>query len=114
RRPTAIFCTFDPLAELFYVVLSKKGLRVPEDVSLVGCGARERTGALTQRLTSITIDESQLGSHSVQLLHQQRHNSQAPGIAPRQLLPIHLFAGRTLTQGSPEPQFHGGGISREP
>jgi len=99
QSPTAIFCTFDPLAELFYLVLSKKGLRVPEEVSLVGFGGLQRTGALAQRLTSIAIDESQFGSLSVQQLRRACHSLLAR--QPREkplLLRVHLFAGRTLAE----------------
>ena len=44
--PTAIFASFDPLAEAIYLVLPQLGLRVPEDVSLIGFGGARREGTL--------------------------------------------------------------------
>ena len=43
--PTGIFASFDSLAETIYLLLPRLGLRVPEDVSLVGEGGTWREGA---------------------------------------------------------------------
>jgi len=68
--PTAIMASFDPLAERIYLMLGRLGLRVPEDISLVGVGGTDRSGALTERLTSITIDEVDLGRRAAHLLQE--------------------------------------------
>ncbi|HVJ67768.1 MAG TPA: GntR family transcriptional regulator [Caulifigura sp.] len=72
QPPTAIFVSFDSLAELIFVLLAKRGIRVPEDVSLLGFGGVRRQGALSRQLTSITIDEEKLGQEAVALLDQMR------------------------------------------
>ncbi|MBN1909174.1 MAG: GntR family transcriptional regulator [Pirellulales bacterium] len=69
-RPTAIVASFDPLAELIYLLLSQLGVRVPEDISLVGVGGTWRHGAITSRLTSITIDEEEVGRRAAEILHE--------------------------------------------
>lgn len=100
NRPSAIFCAFDSLAELFYIILTKKGLRVPEDVSLVGFGGQERSSAFAQRLTSVVLDEKQFGARAVQMLRRictPRSNDDP--VADRQLS-VDCFAGRTLRSWS--------------
>ena len=68
--PTAIFASFDPLAERIYMLLTEMGVRVPEDISLVGFGGSNREGALRERLTSITISEREVGSQAARLLKE--------------------------------------------
>ncbi len=70
--PTAIFASFDSLAELIYMLLARRGLRVPHDVSLISFGGARRQGALARQLTSITIDEDRLGQDAVDLLDAMR------------------------------------------
>ena len=70
--PTAIVASFDSLAETIYLLLPRLGLRVPEDVSLVGEGGAWREGAITRRLTSAVIDEVATGHKAVALLHEMR------------------------------------------
>jgi GntR family transcriptional regulator of arabinose operon len=72
QPPTAIFVSFDSLAEMIFMLLARRGIRVPDDVSLLGFGGGRRQGALAQQLTSITIDEEQLGHDAVELLDQMR------------------------------------------
>lgn len=70
--PTAIFATCDSLAETIYLLLQQMGLRVPEDVSLIGCGPAFREGALAQRIASVVVDEVATGRQAVSLLHEMR------------------------------------------
>ena len=70
--PTCIFATFDSIATIIYLLLPQLGLRVPEDVSLVGFGGAWREEALIQRLTSVVIDEIATGRQAVSLLHEMR------------------------------------------
>ena len=50
---TAIFASFDSMAELLYLLLQQMSLRLPEDVSLVGFGGTVRRRAIASRLTSV-------------------------------------------------------------
>lgn len=75
--PTAIFCGFDSLAETVYMQLSQRGLRVPQDVSVVGFGGIFRGGGLSRHLASVTIDEVSLGTQAIELLWKMR-NGQIP------------------------------------
>ncbi len=46
-RPTAVFCYSDPLATCMLPLLGELGLRVPEDVSIIGCGSVPGSPGLT-------------------------------------------------------------------
>ena len=95
-RPTVIFCGFDSEAELAYLILSRLGIKIPEEVSLVGFGGAWREGAITRRLTSVTVDEEELGRHAVQLLHEMRMRERLLDDGTEILLPLSLSGGETL------------------
>ena len=96
--PTAIFATFDSFAELIYVLLARKGLRVPEDVSILGFGGSRRSGALTSRLTSITLDEIRLGREAIDLLNRMRNGEFPIDLAETHDMPLGLSQGQTLSR----------------
>jgi GntR family transcriptional regulator, arabinose operon transcriptional repressor len=94
--PTAIFTTFDSQAETIYFLLPRLGLRVPEDVSLVGFGGAWREGVLLRRLTSVVIDEVATGRKAVSLLHEMRHGQRAIDDNEEFVLQLELCEGETL------------------
>jgi DNA-binding LacI/PurR family transcriptional regulator len=69
-RPTAIFASFDSLAELIYLLAERFGLRVPDDISIVGLGGVSRSTPMMRRLTSATVDEIGIGRQAADLLAQ--------------------------------------------
>jgi DNA-binding LacI/PurR family transcriptional regulator len=101
QPPTAIFASFDSIAELLYVLLSRRGIRVPDDVSLVGFGGRRREGALQRSLTSVVIDESKMGSEAATLLHEMRTGTLPLDHDEVRPLPLRLAAGQTLAGAAP-------------
>lgn len=94
--PTAIFTSFDSLAEMIYLLLPRLGLRVPEDVSLIGEGGTWREGAITRRLTSVVIDEIATGQKAVSLLHEMRRGERAIDDNEEFVLQLDLYEGETL------------------
>lgn len=72
QPPTAVFASFDSVAELIYVLLGRRGIRVPEEISLVGFGGTERHGAMGRRVTSVTVDEVAMGVRAAELLDRMR------------------------------------------
>ena len=70
--PTAIFCGFDSLAETVYMQLTQRGIRVPQDVSIVGFGGTFRGGGLSSHLASVAIDEVSLGEQAIEILARMR------------------------------------------
>lgn len=93
---TAIFATFDSIAELIYLLLTRLGVRVPDDVSLVGFGGAVRQGAIQHLLTSITVDEIQIGREAAELLHRMRRGELPLEADIVHVMPISLSDGQTL------------------
>jgi DNA-binding LacI/PurR family transcriptional regulator len=94
--PTAIFCPFDSEAELIYLLLHQLGVKVPEEMSLIGFGGTWREGALTRRLTSVTVDEEELGRNAVKLLDQMRRREKPLNDATEIIMPLSWANGETL------------------
>lgn len=94
--PSAIFCSFDTEAELLYLLLEKRGVKVPGDISLVGFGGAWREGAVTRRLVSVTVDEEALGRRAVRLLQEMREGERPLHDETEILLPLSLSEGETL------------------
>ncbi len=97
-RPTAIFTSYDPLAEMIYLLLPRLGLRVPEDVSLIGFGGAWREGALTKRLTSVVVDEIAAGKKAVALLHEMRRGERPIDDNEEIVLRPDLSKGETVAE----------------
>jgi DNA-binding LacI/PurR family transcriptional regulator len=96
NRPTAICATFDNLAELIYLHLCKLGVRVPEEMSLVGFGGARRDGAINSRLTSVVMDEAEVGRRAVALLQRMQQNEIPLHRDEETLMPLTWAEGRTL------------------
>jgi DNA-binding LacI/PurR family transcriptional regulator len=94
--PTALLAGFDSIAEMMYLLLPRLGLRVPEDVSLIGFGGAWREHALTRRLTSVVIDEIATGRQAVSLLHEMRCGDRPLDDATEITLELGLSDGETL------------------
>ncbi|TNJ42300.1 LacI family DNA-binding transcriptional regulator [Phaeobacter sp. B1627] len=68
RRPTALFCSSDEMAIGFMGAVQHRGIRVPEDVSLVGFDNIEVVEHLTPALTTIRQRRTQIGEQAARLL----------------------------------------------
>ncbi len=99
-RPTAIFTGYDPTAEMIYLHLQRLGLRVPEDISLVGFGGALREGPLTRRLTSVVVDEVAAGQKAVALLHEMRRGERPIDDHEEFVLGLELSEGETVAAPS--------------
>lgn len=97
-RPTAIVTTFDSVAEVVYMILGELGLRVPEDVSLVGFGGTRRHSAFLRRLTSVVIDGEEVGKRAYRLLEEIRDGDRPVEDDSRIVLPLGLYEGQTLAR----------------
>jgi GntR family transcriptional regulator, arabinose operon transcriptional repressor len=94
--PTAIFAGFDSLAEMIYMLLPRLGLRIPEDVSLVGFGGAWREGAIIRRLTSVVVDEIATGQQAASLLYEMRRGQRPIDDNERRVLELTASNGQTL------------------
>jgi GntR family transcriptional regulator of arabinose operon len=96
ERPTAIFTTFDSAAELIYLLLLRLGLRVPEDISLIGFGGTVRSSPILHRITSVSVDETEIGRRAVELLDRMRRHELPRDSHETFVMPIRLSDGQTL------------------
>jgi DNA-binding LacI/PurR family transcriptional regulator len=86
--PTAICCFYDRLADYFMQAAGSLGLRVPEDLSLIGCNDDGLATALTPQLTTIHIPAFEIGLAACKAFHESSFHSQtAPPIIS---IPVHL------------------------
>ncbi len=67
-RPTAIFCATDLYAIFAMEYLKKKGLRIPEDISIIGIDDIETSAFTTPALTTMQVDREELGRQGFALL----------------------------------------------
>ncbi len=94
--PTAIVTSFDTVAEVVFLVLQRLGLRVPEDVSLIGFGGRERSGAMIGRLTSVVMDGAEVGRMAYDMLGEMREGKRPIHDTQRVDIPLDIYKGQTL------------------
>jgi len=87
-RPTALFCDDDLLAGGVYLAARSRGLRIPEDVSVVGFDDLPFAKVLAPPLTTIAIDGHRLGGIAFELLAALMAGEAAP---PGRILPVGLL-----------------------
>jgi len=76
--PTAIFCSNDSMAIGCYEALKEHGLRVPDDVSVVGYDDQEVARHIYPPLTTVLLPHEEMGRWAVETLISQV----ATGVAP--------------------------------
>ncbi|RZT16512.1 LacI family DNA-binding transcriptional regulator [Fictibacillus sp. BK138] len=69
--PTAVFVAGDHMAIGAIEVIKEKGLRVPEDISIIGYDDIEMAAYITPKLTTIKQDTDMIGFQAAQLLMNQ-------------------------------------------
>lgn len=68
NMPTAFVCNSDWTAGCLYDELSKRGYRVPEDISIVGYDNYLYGNSFSERLTSYNVDMKQMAYQAIKLL----------------------------------------------
>ena len=72
--PTAIFCSCDAVARAAYGVLGEMGLRIPEDVSIVGFGDDPLAQSLVPALTTVREPYEEMGRVAMEMLGKRMDN----------------------------------------
>ena len=67
NRPDGIFCFNDPIALGAMRAILDAGLRIPEDIAVVGCGNVLYSDFLRVPLTSVDQDSSAIGKIAAEL-----------------------------------------------
>ncbi|MBV9265215.1 MAG: LacI family DNA-binding transcriptional regulator [Acidobacteriaceae bacterium] len=103
--PDGIFCNNDPLAMGVMDAILEAGLRIPEDICIIGAGNVRYAGALRVPLSSIDQDSALLGSRSAELALSlvQAKTPQRPKqiIIPPQLVVRQSSMRSTVQAGRP-------------
>ncbi|MEM6728473.1 MAG: LacI family DNA-binding transcriptional regulator [Pseudomonadota bacterium] len=86
ERPTAVFCSADMAAFGVISGLRAGGLRVPEDISVVGFDDIEMAAVYDPALTTIRQERRQLGQRAAQVLLARVTGQEEPG----EMLPVTL------------------------
>lgn len=76
--PTAIICGIDMFAIKLIKFLYKKGIRVPEDVSVVGSGNSEIATLCIPSLTTLELNIEYASTVAVDLLMRRMHDNKKP------------------------------------
>jgi DNA-binding LacI/PurR family transcriptional regulator len=74
QQPTAIFAANDLMALGAIYAIQEAGLRVPEDIAIVGYDDREITSISRPTITTVTLPCYEMGQTSAQLLLSQLEN----------------------------------------
>jgi len=77
-RPTAIFCQNDKMAMGCIAAIKEAGLRVPEDISVIGFDDDELARHLRPQLTTLELPHRPMGAWGVEQLAKRRAGSAAP------------------------------------
>jgi DNA-binding LacI/PurR family transcriptional regulator len=97
--PTAILCDDDILAGGVYLAARERGIRIPDDLSVIGFDDLDFAKVLDPPLTTIAADAEQLGAVAFRLLEALITGE--PG-EPGQVLPVELEV-RESTAPPPGP-----------
>jgi DNA-binding LacI/PurR family transcriptional regulator len=82
RRPTALFCFSDLVALGVYQAAHKLGLRIPDDLSVVGCDDIDMSSILGPALTTVSFSVREVGRFVAQrMIEAVRNGRPAGGLA---------------------------------
>jgi LacI family transcriptional regulator len=99
-RPDAVFCYNDPTAWGATFAIHEAGLRIPEDVAILGCGNSIYNGFFGVPLTSVDLNAAHMGQETANLvLRVIKERSQKARHTPTALLLRPTLAVRGSTIG---------------
>ncbi len=102
-RPTGVFVTIGRLAECVYRAAAEMGLRVPEDLSVVGFGDERIASRLTPGLTTLRQQPRQIGQLGAQLLLDRIRRGEPRGERQRILIEPEWIARESVSSPPPNP-----------
>lgn len=100
--PTALFCAHDSLGVHVVSELHRMGLRVPDDISVLGYGDFAAATQISPPLTTVRLPGADMGIAAFRLL-LERMNSKRPALPPQRLMLVPQLVERasvrTLSKG---------------
>ena len=99
-RPDGVFCYNDPLAIGAMSTILEAGLRIPEDIALIGCGNLHYDNSLRVPLSSIDQHSQEIGQRAGKLVLSLLESKQRP--APRRYIlePALVIRASTARNGA--------------
>ena len=80
ERPTGVFCFSDTMAIGMYFAAAALGLRIPQDVSVIGFDAMPLIDrSLTPPLTSVALPHAEMAAWAVERLYEQLEGAGGAG-----------------------------------
>jgi LacI family transcriptional regulator len=77
-KPDGVFCFNDPLAIGAMIAILDAGLRIPEDIALIGCGNLTNDDLLRVPLSSVDQNSQMMGQHAAELVLSLLESKQRP------------------------------------
>jgi DNA-binding LacI/PurR family transcriptional regulator len=68
ERPTAVFCDDDVIAAGLYLAARERGVRIPDELSVIGFDDMDFARVLDPALTTVALDAERLGATGFELL----------------------------------------------
>lgn len=93
RETDAIICATDRLAFGAYKVLQEQGLRIPEDVSVVGFGGYDESTLLNPELTTLKFDSYRMGEVGAETILKM---IQEEPVAKQQVIEYEFIEGHSV------------------
>jgi DNA-binding LacI/PurR family transcriptional regulator len=96
QEPTAVFCDDDVIAAGMYLAARERGIKIPDELSVIGFDDMEFARVLDPPLTTVALDAELLGSTSFELLELRLNGKRT---RRRVVLPAELLVrGSTATR----------------
>jgi DNA-binding LacI/PurR family transcriptional regulator len=93
-RATAVVCSCDPVALVLLELLEQRGLRVPEDISVVSYGGSPQVKAATPAITSVEMPMETIGRVIPELVERRLADPAAVPISVQ--FQTHMFEGASV------------------
>jgi DNA-binding LacI/PurR family transcriptional regulator len=88
--PTAIFCLNDSAAAGVIARAQSRGLRVPEDLSVLGCSDDRCADLIHPALTTMHLPAEEMGGEAVKEIERRVHDTDGRDATRKIILPAHL------------------------
>ena len=98
ERPTAVFCGDDYVSERVFLAATKAGIRVPQDLSIIGFGPTFRDGPVRAGLAAVAVDEIELGRRAAQILAEISAGHRAADDNEVMVLPLTVLRAESLAK----------------
>jgi GntR family transcriptional regulator of arabinose operon len=96
ERPTAIMTSFDSVGEMVYLLLSRMGVKMPSEMSLISFGGTRRTTAIQRDLSCVAVDEGEIGRRAAVLLAEMSDGRRPLEDSEQVVMPLSVYEGKTL------------------